>query len=175
MSNINNLRSVRISNILGLMTVAATLSPKDLEAMAPQTLDSLEKSLTDAARNVNSPIPPVERQREMVKSIDAANAKKKKAKQEVAPVGAIAVELSLTRVGDKLHLRTPFWNPLNYKCREVFGKETTFDRDLGVRVFPLDREDEVLATVRESFGEASKPHHLMYDGKRIIITAGKSA
>ncbi len=180
--SINNLRSVRINNILALTAVVATLKPKDLDTLEPETLNGLEKSLTDAAKNVNSPIPPVERQREMVADIKQNVAKKNRAPSSSAPrptkadlVQAGTVELSMERVGDELHLRTPFWNPLNYKCREVFKGENRYDRELGVRVLPADRESEVLEVIREAFGEAKKPHHLLYGGKRIVITAGKQA
>ena len=172
----NKARNTRLNNLSKAAKAFASTPISELQNMDNVVLNALEEALLNAARQIIAPLPPVKRQREIVSDISQKfEERTKPQKPQVSkknPKDA-PIELFLSRVGDELHLKTPFWPPLNYKCKEVFAGEQFFDRDTKTRTLPAARLAEVMEVLRDSFGKFRRRVILNFDGNVTEICSGR--
>lgn len=161
------INTVRITNLTAMALAFANAPPKALAKLPASTLDSLEKSLGAAAREVAQPLPTKAQQDAAVKA------------KESAPSGALEpIELTITTVktatGGELHVKTPYWVPFNIKAREMLPKGSQrWDKQNEVRIVDATQRKLLLKVIEESFGQAKRPVYVTVDGKRTQVTAGK--
>lgn len=160
------INTVRITNLTAMALAFANAPPKALAKLPASTLDSLEKSLGAAAREVAQPLPTKAQQDAAVKA------------KESAPSALDPIELTITTVktatGGELHVKTPYWVPFNIKAREMLPKGSQrWDKQNEMRIVDAAQRKLLLKVIEESFGQAKRPVYLTVDGKRMQVTAGK--
>jgi len=151
----SNSNKTRIATVTAMALAFSKLPAATQEKLTPKTVDKLEKTLLDAARETTVKIPAKAAQTEAVE---------------------IVVKTVKDATGGQLHVKTPFSTPFLMNCKMLpEGARVGYDRDLGVTIFGAQYRKDVIAVIQKSFEQCKRPHVLNVDGKRSAITAGQAS
>lgn len=156
MSKNKSATNPRIATLTTMALAFSRLPAAQQGKLSAKTVDKLEKTLAEAAREVEVTIP--------------AGPKAQVAQREAVE---ILVKTIKNESGGELHVKTPFSTPFLMNCKALpKGARIEYDRKLEVTVFDARYRAEVLDVIRQSFNQCKRPHVLNVDGKRSSITAG---